>query len=143
MLYYIALDDRGCRSADAGALPAGGVDAEGSEDAGLERRSAGDDVDRALAGGERDGADAPELSQRTLGAEELFGQVGVAHVGAAQRLGDERLDDGGVHADGHVRPHPPLGPVPDGAQVQEVLEHPEAPLDLEHLGYAVTLTQAA
>lgn len=59
----------------------------------------------------------------------LVVDVGIADVGVAQRLGHERLEHRGVHAHGHVALHPSLGPVPNRAQVQEVLEDPEAPLD--------------
>jgi hypothetical protein len=133
-LYYIGPDPirpGWCRPADSGTLPGRGVNAEGGEDAGLQGRAAGDDVDGAGAGGEGDGADAPELAQRPLGDEELSGLVGVANIGFPQRLGHERLDHRGVHAHRHVGSDPSLGPVPHRAQVQEVLEHPEAPLDLE------------
>ncbi len=62
-------------------------------------------------------------------AEVLVGEVGVADVGGGEGGGDERFDDGGVDADGDVAADAAFGPVPHGAQVQEVLEHPEAVLD--------------
>ena len=40
-------------------------------------------------------------------------------------LGDERFDHAGEQTDGDVAAHPGFGPVPDRAQMQEVLEHPK------------------
>ena len=57
------------------------------------------------------------------------GEVGVADVGGGEVAGDQRFDDGGVDAHGDVAADASFGPVPHRAQVQEVLEHPEAVLD--------------
>lgn len=48
-------------SADAGAVPGGGVDAEGDKDLRLQGSASGDDVDGVVAGDDGGGADAAEL----------------------------------------------------------------------------------
>lgn len=77
-------------------------------------------------------------------------QVGVTHVGGPQVGGHERLDHRRHHADGDVAPYPGLAPVEHRAQVQEVLQHPKAGLDVgelaigqDHLGGVGSLGAAA
>lgn len=61
-MYYIGAGERpsgSVQSVELRVVPVGGVDVERSEDAWL---AAGDDVDRAVTGGESDVADAVPLS---------------------------------------------------------------------------------
>ena len=108
---------RSVSSADARAFPAGGVNVEGGEDAGLQRRSTADDLDGPLAGGEGDGAYAVELAQRPLGTEALPGQVGIPGIGRPQRPGPSapRSQSEHMHA---TCSYSALGPLPDRPPVQ-------------------------
>ena len=65
-------------------IPSARVDAEGVPHLGLQGGPAGDDLDCALAGGERDEADPVELTKGAPGREVLEAKVRVADIGPAQ-----------------------------------------------------------
>ena len=59
----------------------------------------------------------------------LVVEVGVADVSGGEGVVDEGFDHGGVDADRHVAADSLFGPVPDGSEVEKVLEDPEPRLD--------------
>ena len=65
----------------------------------------------------------------SVGAEVLVVEVGVADVGGGEGVVDEGFDHGGVDAHGHVAADSLFGPVPDGSEVERVLEDPEPRFD--------------
>ena len=80
----------------------------------------------------RDGLEADLFQEKQGPARRrvLEWEMGVRHLGVHEVLGHDRLDGDRHHAKRHVPPHAVLGRVEDGPQVQEVLQHPEAMLDV-------------
>ena len=116
-------------SGDGGFVPGAGVGSDGGEGLGLEGGPPGGEGDAASVGGELDAADPVEFSEGSGGAEVLVVEVGVADVSGGEGVVDEGFDHGCVDADRHVAADSLFGPVPDGSEVEKVLEDPEPRLD--------------